>query len=228
MWRSAEPWVRALGADPPVILYNGGQVLDFASGRTLYERLLPRAAGRAALALARRDPDVQPHLYLHDRVYVERPHPLTDAYAVDDGLSYDVVPSLDGMLTHDPHKLLMIGAPDRIEALQQAVRAARLPVHDVQSEPVYLEILPPGVSKGTALASMLEVLGIPATETIAVGDNWNDVEMIEAAGLGVAMGQAPQGVRARADYVCRTADDGGVQEVIERFLLRNHGEAEES
>jgi hypothetical protein len=219
MWRSAEPWVRALGADSPAILYNGGQVLDFASGRTLYERLLPRAAGRVALALARRDPDVQPHLYLDDRVYVERPHPLTDAYAADDGLSYDLVPSLDAMLTRDPHKLLMIGAPERVEALQDAVRAAQLPVHAVQSEPVYLEILPPGVSKGAALASMLDTLGLSAAETIAVGDNWNDVEMIEAAGLGVAMGQAPPGVRARADYVCRTADEGGVQEVIERFLL---------
>ena len=92
-------------------------------------------------------------------------------------------------------------------------------MHAVQSEPVYLEILPPGVSKGAALASMLDTLGLSAAETIAIGDNWNDVEMIEAAGLGVAMGQAPAGVRARADYVCRTADEGGVREVIERFVL---------
>ena len=220
MWRSAEPWVRTLGADPPVILYNGGQVLDFATGHTLYERLLPREAARAALALARRDPDVQPHLYLHDRVYVERRHPLTDAYAADDGLTYDVVPSLDALLSDDPHKLLVIGAPERVEALQRAVRAARLPAHDVQSEPVYLEILPPGVSKGTALAAMLDALGVAAAETIAVGDNWNDVEMIAAAGLGVAMRQAPEGVRARADYVCGTAEEEGVRDVIERFVLR--------
>jgi hypothetical protein len=56
---------------------------------------------------------------------------------------------------------------------------------------VYLEILPPGVSKGTALQAMIETLGVPASATIAVGDNWNDLEMIEAAGLGVAMGSAP-------------------------------------
>jgi Cof subfamily protein (haloacid dehalogenase superfamily) len=220
MWRSAEPWVRALGADPPVILYNGGQVLDFATGRTLYERRLPRDAARAALALARRDPDVQPHLYLHDRVYVERLHPLTDAYAADDGLTYELVPSLDALLADDdPHKLLVIGGRERVESLQRAVRAARLPVHDVQSEPVYLEILPPHVSKGAALVAMLEALEVAAGETIAIGDNWNDVEMIEAAGLGVAMGHAPDGVRARADHVCGTAEEEGVREVIERFVL---------
>jgi Cof subfamily protein (haloacid dehalogenase superfamily) len=211
MWLSAEPWVRALGADSPAILYNGGQVLDFASGRTLHERLLPREAARVALALARRDPEVQSHLYRDDRVYVERRHPLTDAYAADDGLTYEVVPSLDDLLETDPHKILIIGAHDRVEALQQAVRAARLPAHDVQSEPVYLEILPPGVSKGTALSAMLEALGIGAADTIAVGDNWNDVEMLEVAGLGVAMGSAPAGVRARADHVCGTAEEEGVR-----------------
>ncbi len=219
MWRSAEPWVRGLGADSPAILYNGGQVLDFTTGRTLYERRLPRDAARAALALVRRDPAMQPHLYLADRVYVERRHPLTDAYAADDGLTYEVVPSLDAILEDDPHKILIIGAPERVEALEGSVRAARLPVHTAQSEPVYLEILPPGVSKGSALHAMLHELGIHHSETIAIGDNWNDVEMIEAAGLGVAMRSAPAGLRARADFVCGTAEEEGVRDVIERFVL---------
>jgi hydroxymethylpyrimidine pyrophosphatase-like HAD family hydrolase len=54
-----------------------------------------------------------------------------------------------------------------------------------------------------------------------VGDNWNDLEMIEVAGLGVAMGHVPPGVRARADYVRRTVDDDGVRDVIERFVRRS-------
>jgi Cof subfamily protein (haloacid dehalogenase superfamily) len=221
MWRSAEPWVRTLGADSPVILYNGGQVLDFSTGRSLYERRLPRLAARGALTLVRRVPEVQPLLYAGDRVYAEQQHPLTDAYAVDDGLSYEIVPSLDILLDGDPHKLLIIGAHERIEALQGTVRQAGLPVHAVQSEPVYLEILPSGVSKGAALRAMVEALGIAIEETIAIGDNWNDLEMIEAAGLGVAMGHAPEGVRTKADYVCGTAEDEGVREVIERFVLED-------
>jgi hypothetical protein len=92
-------------------------------------------------------------------------------------------------------------------------------VHAVQSEPIYLEILPPGVSKGEALRAMWDALGVAPAETIAIGDNWNDVEMIEAAGLGVAMGHAPEGVQVRADYVCGSAEEEGVREVIERFVL---------
>jgi Cof subfamily protein (haloacid dehalogenase superfamily) len=219
MWRSAEPWVRALGADSPAILYNGGQVLDFTTARTLYERRLARRAAQAALALARRVVEVLPLVYVADRVYADRRHPLADAYAVDDGLSYEVVPSLDTLLAEEPRKLLIIGPSPRIEALQATVRQAALPVHAVQSEPVYLEILPPGVSKGAALPALAEAAGATVAETIAIGDNWNDLEMIEAAGLGVAMGHAPEGVRARADYVCGTAEQEGVREVIERFVL---------
>lgn len=219
MWGSAEPWVTALGADPPVILYNGGQVFDFAANRILFDRRLPREVARAVLGILRREPAVQVHLYLSDRVYVERPDPRTDTYAADDGVSYEVVPAFEPLLVEDPHKILAIGAPERVEALGHAVRAARVPVHAVQSEPMYLEILPEGISKGTALRAMIDALGIPAAEVVAVGDNWNDVEMLEAAGLGVAMGHAPAGVRARADHVCGTSEEEGVREVIERFVL---------
>jgi Cof subfamily protein (haloacid dehalogenase superfamily) len=219
MWRSAEPWIRALGVDPPVILYNGGQVLDFEAGRTLYERRLPGAAARAALELVRGDPDLQPHLYVDDRVLVERPHPLTDAYTADDGLTAEVVPSFEPLLAVDPHKILVIGSRERVAALQRAVLDSGLPVHAVQSEPVYLEILPPGVSKGEALRAVCSALRLVPAEAIAIGDNWNDVEMIEVAGLGVAMGNAPEGVRAKADYVCGTVEEEGVREVIERFVL---------
>jgi Cof subfamily protein (haloacid dehalogenase superfamily) len=220
MWRSAESWIRALGADSPAILYNGGQVFDFAAERILYERRLSRETAVATLAVIRRAAGVQPLLYVRDRVYAERHDPRLDAYAVDDGLTYDVGPTFEALLDDEPHKILVIGPRERIQLLQQDVRAARLPVHDVQSEPEYLEILPPGISKGTAMDAMLAALGVADAEVIAVGDNWNDLEMIERAGLGVAMGHAPRGVRERADYVCGTAEQEGVREVIERFILR--------
>ena len=108
-------------------------------------------------------------------------------------------------LHDDPHKILVIGSPPDVDALGAEVRAARLPVHAVTSEPTYLEILPPGISKGTALPALLSALGLSPAEVVAVGDNWNDLEMIEAAGLGVAMGHAPAGVRARADFVIDTS-----------------------
>ena len=96
MWRSAEPWVRTLGADSPAILYNGGQVLDFATGAYAVRAPPAAEAARAALALTRRVSGGAAACSIsRDRVYAERQHPLADAYAVDDGLSYEIVPSLD-------------------------------------------------------------------------------------------------------------------------------------
>ena len=219
MWRSAAPWIQSLGADTPAILYNGGRVFDFDGGRILYERRLAAEFTRQALAVIRRDPEVQPHLFLNDRVYVERRHPMTEAYTEDDGLGYEVMTAFEPLLTDDPHKILVLGAPGRLEALSSAARQGRLSARAVQSEPTKLEFLPPGSSKGAALRAMLEALGVEAGEVVAVGDNWNDLEMIEAAGLGVAMADAPEGVRARADHVCGTADEEGFRDVLERFVL---------
>ena len=220
MWASAARWIDALGADSPAILYNGGRVFDFHAGRILHDRRLAAESTRQALALIRRDPDLQSHLFLEDQAYVERHHPVSDEYARDDGITCELVSAFEPLLlTGDPHKILVVGSSLQIEALALAVREARLAVHAVQSEPTYLEFLPPGISKGSALRAMLAELGIRPGEVIAVGDNWNDLEMIEAAGLGVAMGDAPEGVRARADYVCASADDDGLREVLERFVL---------
>ncbi len=219
MWRSAAPWVERLGADAPVILYNGGRLFDFDGGRILLDRRLAAASTRRALAVIRRDPAVQPHLFLNDHVYVERRHLLTEAYAAEDGVEYDVVKAFEPLLTDDAHKILVVGDPDRLEALGGEARRAQLSARAVRSEDTKLEFLPPDVSKRAALEVMLEALGVEARAVIAVGDGWNDLEMIEAAGLGIAMGDAPEGVRARADHVCGTADEEGLREVLERFVL---------
>ncbi len=90
----------------------------------------------------------------------------------------------------------------------------------VYSSNRYLEFNPHGVNKGAGLAALAELLGIDVAETIAIGDNTNDLAMIRAAGLGCAVANASDDAKAAADYVC--ADDnnaGGVAEVIEKFIL---------
>ena len=84
-----------------------------------------------------------------------------------------------------------------------------------------LEVVYPGVSKGVGLLELARMLGIPPEETMAIGDSSNDIPMIRAAGLGVAVANATDETKAAADYVCRENNDvGGVAEAIERFVLR--------
>lgn len=83
----------------------------------------------------------------------------------------------------------------------------------------WLDVVPTGVSKATGMAHVLEALGIPRENSIGVGDGSNDLPMIEFAGLGVAMGNAPEDVKLRADAVTESCANDGVAVMIEKYVL---------
>ena len=85
--------------------------------------------------------------------------------------------------------------------------------------PTMLELLPPGSSKASALKVLLQDLKIAPENVMAMGDAENDIEMIQLAGVGVAMGQAEQAVKDAADYVTASCDQDGVAQAIERYVL---------
>ena len=98
-------------------------------------------------------------------------------------------------------------------------RVKDLPVEPAFSAVNSLELSPPGVSKGHALRELAEMLGVPIDCTIAVGDSGNDVAMLRAAGLAVAMGNADDELREASDVVVATNEEDGCAEAIRRFLL---------
>jgi hydroxymethylpyrimidine pyrophosphatase-like HAD family hydrolase len=87
------------------------------------------------------------------------------------------------------------------------------------SHPRFLEFLRPGVSKGAAVSWLARRAGVTLANVLAIGDQFNDLEMIAAAGHGAAMPHAPQPVRAAARYIAPPLADEGVAELIERLVL---------
>lgn len=137
----------------------------------------------------------------------------------------EVVGPLQNILDSTPiNKLLAIKLGDHksINALRwqlnmQINGAARLVQAGI---PDMLEILPPGVSKGSALKSLLKEMNISAANVMAIGDGENDIEMLQLAGVGIAMGNALERVKEIANHVVSSNDDNGVAEAIERFALK--------
>src|SRR5690606_10559077 len=89
----------------------------------------------------------------------------------------------------------------------------------LRSHEFFGEVTAAGVHKGTAIARLAEHLGVPREQVIALGDEENDLAMIEWAGLGLAMATAPESVTSRADAVVPSIHEDGVAWAIERYLL---------
>ena len=172
---------------------------------------------RAALEVLREFPDVRPHVFAQERVYVDRLDPQSRAYLERDGITAEEVGDLD-TVPQDPVKVWVVGNPERLLSLEGELARRAPKVRWVFSERDFLELLPWGVSKGTALRTVCAVLGVPLREVVAVGDNPNDLEMLQAAGLGVAVADAHPAVREAAGYVTRAPGGEALVEVAERFL----------
>lgn len=117
-------------------------------------------------------------------------------------------------------KCLFTAPPDRAPALERELAAkfvGRMSIY--RSEPYFIEAMPLHVDKAASLQRLLEHLRMNVKDVIACGDGYNDVSMIRFAGLGVAMANAYDAVKAEADYITRSNDEDGVAHVIEKFIL---------
>jgi Cof subfamily protein (haloacid dehalogenase superfamily) len=118
-----------------------------------------------------------------------------------------------------PNKMMVMSEPDNIAGIQEHLRSmynGRLNIYP--SKATYLEVMDSRGSKSNAVRFVGERLGIRPAEIVAMGDNYNDVEMIQFAGMGVAMGNAPDDIKAKADFVTDTNNNDGVRKALEKFF----------
>ncbi|HLJ62395.1 MAG TPA: Cof-type HAD-IIB family hydrolase [bacterium] len=220
MWDAARRFAEAIEADPPAILYNGALVYDFAADRALWAHRLPLDVAVRLLPVLRQFPQTSPLMFVHGRVYAERQTAFVDVYARRDLVTVGIASAFERVMDEDPVKLLIVGRHADLVELRRAIDASAGPeVSQVFSQSDYLEVLPPGVSKGAALPVLAQAVGVPLSRTIAVGDNHNDLTMLQAAGLGIAVDGAPPEVLAAAKATCPPPEQEGVRVVIERYVL---------
>ena len=117
-------------------------------------------------------------------------------------------------------KCLATGAPDYIAEIEQKVITryeGQLSI--CRSTPFFLEFMPQNISKAYSLQKLLDHLKLEKSEMIACGDGYNDLSMIDFAGLGVAMDNAVDEVKEKAQYITSSNDHNGIVQVIEKFIL---------
>ena len=208
---SALPYAWAIGANAPLILYNGARIQEPGDGAILFDRKLDLKEAVAGLQLVKRH-GLHVNLYLDDIIYIEKETEVSRESARKDGVLQKPVGDLIKFLKSEPTKLLIIGPGEKLKALWADFDKQPHESEVVRSEPTYLEILPAGVNKGAALRRVSEITGVALSEIAAFGDSNNDIEMLRAAGLGVAVGNALDNVKAVADYVATKSNGLGVAE----------------
>lgn len=220
MLDSALPYIRELDINTAVIAYQGAYIKDLKTNEILSKKVVDISLAKEIIKQCKKD-NLYVQAFIDGELYFEEDNEFSKVYEKRIGVKGKAVGNLTTFLHEGPMKLLMIDEAPRIKALSKEYQALfGEQVQVVISKPDFLEITHISATKGQALRLLAKVYNIPREKIIAIGDSYNDLSMINYAGLGVAMGNAPQGVKEQANYVTKSNDEDGVAEVIRRFILK--------
>jgi Cof subfamily protein (haloacid dehalogenase superfamily) len=219
MFPLVEPLAAELGLSSPLICYGGALIVDPVARGPLYRCGVPLDLAREVIRAARARA-LSARVYVDDRVYVDVVRPGHFNYESLIRVRAIEVGDLLRFLARDPSHLAIDAEPGRTRDLVVEMRRLFAPRLNVTTgHPLLTEFSHPEVHKGSGLAWLARHLGVPPTEVLAIGDDWNDLEMLRYAGLGVAVANAHPDVLAMADAVVPAVEDDGVAVAIERYVL---------
>jgi Cof subfamily protein (haloacid dehalogenase superfamily) len=220
MYRATVPFARELEFDAPVICYQGAAIVDPTTDEVLAHSALANEIVRELVAMAERD-RMHLQLYRNDEYYCEARNRYSELYASLSMAEPVIVSSLREAFQYSPATKAVIIADEpeaaRYAGVLGAALAGRATV--TRSLPQFVEVLDLGADKGAALRFVARRLGVDIAQTAAIGDSWNDVPLLQAAGIGIAMGSAPPELREVSDAVVGDLASDGVAEAIETYVL---------
>ncbi|MDR1439225.1 MAG: Cof-type HAD-IIB family hydrolase [Clostridiales bacterium] len=218
---STRDFAGQIGVSAPVIAYNGAKVVDLASGAVLYEAALdPEMAAQSYIALRKLKKNAI--VFQNNLPHVGEVNEVILKYLQRARSEIKVIENAEdvrGIIDRTTKKILVIDPLREFDLILGAIRPIfKDRLSYVFSDLEFFEIMPHGASKGNGLKAVARHLGIPIAETVAVGDYNNDVSMIEAAGVGVAVRNADRDALAAARYVTDANCEDGVPNLLRRIV----------
>lgn len=217
MYRATRPFAEALKIDLPLICYQGALLRNEA--RTFAHWTLPLPIAHEVIALAEAR-DIAANLYIDDRLFVAEPREENEFYGMlSRNVTIESVGPLSNFMAAPPTKIVLIVDEKEVPALldEATARWGGL-AQVVRSHARFVELTHSEASKGNALRHLAADLEIPMARTMAIGDNLNDLSMVQAAQVGVAMGNADPALKAVADRVVPSLSDHGLAVALDALL----------
>lgn len=220
MFEAALPVAKALGVDVPIISYNGA-LIKSPSGHIYEEHLIDPLLAHDILTFCKeRGWYIQSYSggvlryveICNESRFYENSQKLTGMAVGWDGLYAHVAGNCKLLLVTEGREVTIKRAETLLSAFGTQVDVTR-------SADCLIEIVPKGISKASALQSLAAKLGIPIEETMAIGDAYNDLPMLKAAGKSVAMGNAFPEIKEVTDYETLTCEENGLAAAIYHYVL---------
>ena len=218
MYHPSNRFAEELNISAPLICHQGALIREQGNGRVLWHMPLPARLARKVIAEIRKE-IVHQYVYIDGTIYVEERREDDIRYAQHNGVELRLVEDLTVLAERQPTEIAARGEAAEIDHLVARIRVSCGPeviVNKIHAS--FCEIAHAGSGKGNALKFLAERLGIPQSQTVAIGDSPNDVSMLEWAGLGIAVGDAPAEVRASADWVIDHGAEDSFREAIAHLL----------
>jgi Cof subfamily protein (haloacid dehalogenase superfamily) len=218
MLRSSLPFALELGVTAPLICYQGALIADPQTGEWLRHEPMPVPLAREVIEACRKR-DQHCNVYVDDELYVDELNVYALEYARHAKLEAHPVGDLERWLTEPTTKIVVVGEPELLDALQIELRAEfgdRLFI--AKSLPFFLEVAQPGVSKGSALEWVCDRISIEPANVVSFGDGANDIELLRDAGFGVAIEGADQILLDEADATVPGPEHDGVARFLEALV----------
>ena len=203
-----------------ILSFNGGNIIDCKREQTIYQKRLEKKIPARVGAMAK-EFGICVLSYEGEHIITENPE---DVYVQKEAfinkMPVKKVGDFGSYIDFPVTKCLMTGDGDRLAELEPVIRERLGHENNVfRSEPFFLEVMPKGIDKAQSLGRLLAYLGMSVEEMAAFGDGYNDITMMEYAGLGVAMGNAQEEVKLSAGYIAPSNDEDGVAWTLEHVIM---------
>ena len=214
---AAMPVARELGLNTPIISYQGGLIKDI-SGKTLYQNTLSPKYAKEIIQWARKN-NIHINLYLDDKLYVEHDNDIVKYYTDGKFIDYTVC-SFDDLKIENVNKILAIDLnnAEKVTSWVDELKAKYPDLYIVKSTPYFCEIGSGDAKKSLGVQFLCNLWGIKKEELLTIGDQNNDIDLVKAGGIGVAMGNGSEELKACADYITDTVENNGFVKAIEKFV----------
>ena len=204
-----------------LISFNGANIVECTTENVIFKQSLSMENAHKLYDISKKY-NLFIHTYLGDIIVTEENNEYTEIEKEITGMEINIVDNFVKAVNSDVIKVLMLEEPEKLRKAADIISKELADILSVTiSKPFFLEFMDKGIDKAATLVRLINMLGIKKEEVIAIGDSYNDLSMIEFAGLGVSMSNGKPEVKAAADYITGSHMEDGIVTVFENFIFNN-------